>query len=478
MAKYECEGQLSLFDFLESPKQENNVDRQRKIELEVVDMILNWTIANCRGWSKLPREERIKKAKEHNSGSAGARQGYLWKCDANGIDITFDEPIGKCLAVHIGWPMFDNRVFGKESKAAEQFECDGCIFETKSKCCGYNTKDDYCVLGNKKITNKLIKQLIDDLEAMYPGKIDGIEYTVWEHVPNLGKRLWLNIEDVGDTWDLTGIIDKYKEASLEVSISAVPHFVGGGNVEGNNLYVSTMWKTKGHKEVLEYEFKTEAAGQNVCKFSEHTCNKEELWKVAESFDDIECPKICCRQCKVKCCGARCNGSEEPKEEEPKCSKAKECEAYPTGCGGSIEPCRFGGPFRWWPKESNEAAVDYETWHDIEEPPPENAFCLFEYLWTRHQKEDSSGRCEGWWKNGKVTWMNMPWDIGKKRVTRWKFKEEEKEEPKEVNVRGLLDDGYCPECNMCLDDLVERCPSCGTLLSWNEWRKANGEAESG
>ena len=348
MAKYECEGQLSLFDFLESPKQENNVDRQRKIELEVVDMILNWTIANCRGWSKLPREERIKKAKECNSGSAGARQGYLWKCDAKGIDITFDEPIGKCLAVHIGWPMFDNRVLGKESEAAEQIECDGCIFETKSKCCGYNTKDDYCVLGNKKITNKLIKQLIDDLEAMYPGKIDVKEYTVWEHVPNLGKRLWLNIEDVGDTWDLTGIIDKYKEASLEVSISAVPHFVGG-NAEGNNLYISTMWKTKGHKEVLEYEFKNEAAGQNVCKFSEHTCNKEELWKVAESFDDIECPKICCRNCKVKCCGARCNGSEEPKEEEPKCSKAKECEAYtkiPRGCGGSIEPCRWGGPFKW------------------------------------------------------------------------------------------------------------------------------------
>lgn len=115
--KYECEGQLSLFDFLESPKQENNVDRQRKIELEVVDMILNWTIANCRGWPRLPREERIQKAKECNSNSAGARQGYLWKCDANGIDITFDEPIGKCSAVHIGWPMFDNRVFGKESKA-------------------------------------------------------------------------------------------------------------------------------------------------------------------------------------------------------------------------------------------------------------------------------------------------------------------------------------------------------------------------
>lgn len=52
----------------------------------------------------------------------------------------------------------------------------------------------------------------------------------------------------------------------------------------------------------------------VCKFSEHTCNKTELWKIAHSFDDIECPEVCCRNCDVRLCGARCNGSEEPKPE--------------------------------------------------------------------------------------------------------------------------------------------------------------------
>lgn len=407
----------------------------------------------------------------------------------------------------------------EEPKAAEQFECDGCIFETKSKCCSYNTDKDYCVLGDKKITNALIKQLIDDLEAMYPGKIDVKEYTVWEHVPNLGKRLWLNIEDVGDTWDLTGIIDKYKEASLEVSISAVPHFVGG-NAEGNNLYISTMWKTKGHKEVLEYDFKTEAAGQNVCKFSEHTCNKEELWKVAESFDDIECPKICCRQCKVKCCGARCNGSEEPKEEEPKCSKAKECEAYtriPRGCGGSIEPCRWGGPFKWSEEDilENDTQVpkskrsywigdDYlkyiskaikEKDKDIKLRIQKMTFskskdyikpfeeCIFkksrnmdfnvdDEIYTLRFTNDGSDGSVLVIKKGDTSVANI--------LTREIVEDirDEEAEAVEVDVRGLLDDGYCPECNMCLDDLVEKCPSCGTLLSWNEWRKANGEAESG
>lgn len=40
-----------------------------------------------------------------------------------------------------------------------------------------------------------------------------------------------------------------------------------------------------------------------------------------------------------------NGKYKPKE-KPLCSKAEKCEAYPLGCGGTIEHCRFGGPFNW------------------------------------------------------------------------------------------------------------------------------------
>lgn len=49
-----------------------------------------------------------------------------------------------------------------------------------------------------------------------------------------------------------------------------------------------------------------------CTFSGHTCNKKELWKVADTLDDLMCPHVCCRQCNTRSCGARCNGSEEPK----------------------------------------------------------------------------------------------------------------------------------------------------------------------
>lgn len=45
----------------------------------------------------------------------------------------------------------------------------------------------------------------------------------------------------------------------------------------------------------------------ICKHSEHTCNKEELWKVAEDIGE-NCPKSCCRACENENCGARCNGA--------------------------------------------------------------------------------------------------------------------------------------------------------------------------
>jgi len=35
-----------------------------------------------------------------------------------------------------------------------------------------------------------------------------------------------------------------------------------------------------------------------------------------------------------------------KKPTPKCQLANECEAYPHGCGGTIEPCRWGGPYKW------------------------------------------------------------------------------------------------------------------------------------
>ena len=51
----------------------------------------------------------------------------------------------------------------------------------------------------------------------------------------------------------------------------------------------------------------------ICLYSNHECNKEELWRIADSLDETQCPHVCCRKCTTKSCGARCNGAPEPKE---------------------------------------------------------------------------------------------------------------------------------------------------------------------
>lgn len=54
----------------------------------------------------------------------------------------------------------------------------------------------------------------------------------------------------------------------------------------------------------------------ICEHSKHTCNKKELWKVADTLDEIMCPHVCCRFCNTRLCGARCNGSKEPEKLDP------------------------------------------------------------------------------------------------------------------------------------------------------------------
>lgn len=53
-------------------------------------------------------------------------------------------------------------------------------------------------------------------------------------------------------------------------------------------------------------------------------------------------------------------------------------------------------------------------------------------------------------------------------------------PKPVDIRGLCDDAYCPECNTELDDLrfkdCPKCPWCGTRIDWTPWHRANDEEE--
>ena len=47
----------------------------------------------------------------------------------------------------------------------------------------------------------------------------------------------------------------------------------------------------------------------------------------------------------------------------------------------------------------------------------------------------------------------------------------------VNIKGICDDAYCPNCNYEFDDKevdCARCPECKTWISWSSWHRINDQ----
>ncbi len=65
--------------------------------------------------------------------------------------------------------------------------------------------------------------------------------------------------------------------------------------------------SKGEAATSGWWYEVEPEEKPICKHSGHTCNKEELWRVAEEIGE-QCPHTCCRACNNNMCGARCNGA--------------------------------------------------------------------------------------------------------------------------------------------------------------------------
>lgn len=52
---------------------------------------------------------------------------------------------------------------------------------------------------------------------------------------------------------------------------------------------------------------------------------------------------------------------------------------------------------------------------------------------------------------------------------------------EVDVRGIMDDAYCPRCgdmipDKCID--ATKCPECGQKITWGLWHRLNPEYQNG
>ena len=99
--------------------------------------------------------------------------------------------------------------------------------------------------GESTFGNQIIDELVEDLKRMFPS-INIESYHTWSHVPNLGKRLWSYVEHFPEDEDFEWLCEKYKEKHLEISINIVPRF---DDMNTFSAYISTLWKTKGHKEI-------------------------------------------------------------------------------------------------------------------------------------------------------------------------------------------------------------------------------------
>lgn len=99
----------------------------------------------------------------------------------------------------------------------------------------------------------IIDELSDDVHKIFSScDIREEAYHVWDHVPNLGKRYeaWIDVNDKELVMNvsLDPMIEKYKRKLLDVSVVAAGSLKEGYS---HSLMVSSLWNTKGHKEVSQ-----------------------------------------------------------------------------------------------------------------------------------------------------------------------------------------------------------------------------------
>ena len=96
----------------------------------------------------------------------------------------------------------------------------------------------------------LVEEVSKKVHELFKGCEIKESYTVWSHVPNLGKRYeaWITADRKHIDFEAIDAMTKAsKKTVLEISASITPSFVYGPDKA--RLMFSTIWTTKGHKEV-------------------------------------------------------------------------------------------------------------------------------------------------------------------------------------------------------------------------------------
>ena len=180
-----------------------------------------------------------------------------------------------------------------------------------------------------------------------------------------------------------------------------------------------------------------------CQFSEHECNKTELWKVADSLDEIMCPRVCCRKCSIKDCGARCNGAE---------MQATILNDLPHFCHPDDN---------WQSIKTKPIGMDERLQLEI----------LGKY---RYNNTDCWSMCPAHIEGNEIIADNVPFDIPRPEWMFWRVKRVQ------VDIVGICDDAVCPICGHEFlypkENDMEICPGCGQRMDWTRWHNINDNEE--
>ena len=379
-----------------------------------------------------------------------------------------------------------------------------------------------------KYDNPILNHLLEDFGKLFTVK--KAEYEVWEHVPKLGKRLWFVLADLPEDWDIRPLQEKYLKYDLEITATAHSIHEDALDFSDNELWCSTLWKTKGHKERTDYQEEPKAA--EPPKFGKVGDWVQEHGKRV-LFDDIKENNYYIADYSNISNGFYKLVYTKKKTEDSlmyvdaeKGIKAEWQAGNSFSCTTRREYVDSNTPYcSWWyelPEEQETVTEDIETiedkialwlWSDylpyiVKQIMKTHSWLtesIREFTYNNDKDYHNPLDCLFIGRGFKKTSYNFMVDdtefelapsiyeevyfircskildsegnlLTQTNITAKDIVLELMKQPRPVHIKGICDDAYCPECNYALDELkeldCEKCPICGALIDWTPWHRKN------
>lgn len=385
--------------------------------------------------------------------------------------------------------------------------CGECEFKCESRCKKGEPKAEPNKWSAQEVPyefdNPILNHLIEDLKEVFEGsKVEAEDYYVWPWVPKLGKRLSINVDNLPEDWDATEVIEKYmEEYQLEVSISQMGVFQ-----EEQYLFITTFWKTPKHVERTDWKESVAAVQEEArCKkgeLKEKTQVAAVMYECGEwvkdhgkrlMFEELEENKFYIHDYST-------TSNEFFKVVYTK-KKTEDTIMYVDSPRGIKAKWSWGNSFSalsrkdWVNDDESHNGWFYEMHENVEQEetiqqpcgrPCDVEWCSKECFLKRGRVWNTKDG--GWARDSQGETLKC-----KDRECDYEPDEfedcfsdqeeaeakKEKKEPQPLDIRGICDDGYCPNCGHPFDEYLwpeeidcEVCPECGTQLDWERWHLHN------